>query len=500
MIRDAEGNPLYVCGVARDITERKRAEDALRDEREFVDTAINALQDGFYVLSVEGGGKLVRWNKMFNDVTGFSDEELSNMTVFDFFDEEGKKEQEQFFLELLEKGKAGIEVEIITIDGRRVPCHSQATMIRDAEGNPLYVCGVARDITERKAAERETVEAKEQWEKSFNAIGEAIFIIDDEYRILRHNRAFTEMVGVTGDLTGRKCYEIVHNEDHAPDSCVTCAAITDGRSCKAELFEPFLGRYLVVTADPYIDEQGRVEFVVHTARDITELERSNAELDGFAHAIAHDLKGPRASMGVAIDLIKVMGEGPVTDDTFANVGEALDTMARSVDRAMVLVDGLLALARAGQAPVEVTDVDVGRVLRSVLEEKSGVIEERRVEVKVDERLGTIRANELQVYQVFANLIVNAIKHNDSPEPAIEVRSLPADEPGEHRYLVRDNGPGIPLEDLKRVFLPFFERGKTGETGIGLATVEKIVRVYGGAIRAYNDGGACFEFTLPTRSP
>ncbi len=230
-------------------------------------------------------------------------------------------------------------------------------------------------------------------------------------------------------------------------------------------------------------------------RTLAELERSNAELEGFAHTIAHDLKGPLASMAVATDVIKVMGERPVTDDTFANVGEALDIMVRSVDRATIMVDGLLLLARAGQAPGEVTDVDVGRVVRSVLGEKSGVIEERRVEVTVDERLGTIRANEFQVYQVFANLIVNAIKHNDSPEPAIEVRSLPADEPGEHRYLVRDNGPGIPLEDLERVFLPFFKRGKTGETGIGLATVEKIVRVCGGAIRAYNEDGACFEFSM-----
>jgi len=306
------------------------------------------------------------------------------MTIFDFFDEEGKKKQEQFFLGLLEKGKASIEVEIITRDGRRIPYHGQATMMRDDEGNPLYVCGVARDITERKRAE------------------EALL-------------------------------------------------------------------------------------------------RANAELDSFAHTVSHDLKGHLASMGSAIDLIKVMGERPVADDTFANVGEALDVMSRSVDRATDLVDRLLVLARAGQAPGEVTGVDVGRVLRSVLEDQSGVIEERCVEVTVDERLGTIRANEFQVYQVFANLIGNAIKHNDSPEPAIEVRSLPAGEPGEHRYLVRDNGPGIPEGDLENIFLPFHKGANSKGTGIGLSIVDKVVRLYGGEMRAYNDGGACFEFTLPTRS-
>jgi len=69
-----------------------------------------------------------------------------------------------------------------------------------------------------------------------------------------------------------------------------------------------------------------------------------------------------------------------------------------------------------------------------------------------------------------------------------------DEEGLHRYLTRDNGSGIAPEYLGRIFLPFV-KGKTGETGIGLTTVEKIVAVYGGEIRAYNDNGACFEFTL-----
>jgi signal transduction histidine kinase len=61
--------------------------------------------------------------------------------------------------------------------------------------------------------------------------------------------------------------------------------------------------------------------------------------------------------------------------------------------------------------------------------------------------------------------------------------------------VRDNGTGIPPGDLDRIFTPFFKGRETGGTGIGLAIVEKIVILYGGAIRAYNDGGACFEFTL-----
>ena len=67
--------------------------------------------------------------------------------------------------------------------------------------------------------------------------------------------------------------------------------------------------------------------------------------------------------------------------------------------------------------------------------------------------------------------------------------------GLHKYLVRDSGPGIPPENLDKIFTPFFKGERTGETGIGLSTAKRIVDVYGGAIRAYNDGGACFEISL-----
>ncbi len=77
---------------------------------------------------------------------------------------------------------------------------------------------------------------------------------------------------------------------------------------------------------------------------------------------------------------------------------------------------------------------------------------------------------------------------------LEVSYLGDDENGLHRYLLRDNGSGVRPEDLDEIFVPFF-KGKTGETGIGLSTVVKIVKVYHGEIRAYVDNGSCFEFTL-----
>jgi signal transduction histidine kinase len=70
-----------------------------------------------------------------------------------------------------------------------------------------------------------------------------------------------------------------------------------------------------------------------------------------------------------------------------------------------------------------------------------------------------------------------------------------DEDGAHRYIVRDNGPVIPPESIEMLFVPFYKGRQTGQTGIGLALVDKIINLYGGEIRAFNDNGPCFEFTI-----
>lgn len=242
--------------------------------------------------------------------------------------------------------------------------------------------------------------------------------------------------------------------------------------------------------------KGRVDsdLLVRAIQYGIERHRMLVELDGFAHTVSHDLKGPLTAIKVGSEILQRLTAKPPTETTFKDIDEVAGLISRNVDKANVLIKDILSLAEAGQVPKEVSEVAVRQVVDRILEEKSGDIQERGVTVVVDEDLGRITASPTHIYQVFLNLIGNAISHNDSESPVVEVACLGLDDSGQHIYRVRDNGPGIPPDMLDTAFIPF-TRGRSGGTGIGLSIVEKIIDVYGGGIRAYNDSGACFEFGL-----
>lgn len=162
-------------------------------------------------------------------------------------------------------------------------------------------------------------------------------------------------------------------------------------------------------------------------------------------------------------------------------------------RSSRLINGLLALAEAGNAAEEMCPVEVREEVEKVLEDAAGRIKEKGILVKVDDDLGILTASPVHVYELFSNLINNSVEHCDNEAPLIEVRKLGTDDKG-HAFLVRDNGSGIPAENLDKIFMPFF-KGETGGTGIGLSIVRRIIDTYDGEIKAYNDNGACFEFLI-----
>jgi PAS domain S-box-containing protein len=331
----------------------------------------------------------------------------------------------------------------------------------------------------------------------YEGMGDVMVAIDSENRVVDVNPAGEQMVGEKSDrLLGRQASDVFSD---FPDLVrLLDPEIADARG---EVEVPRSGEkaHLDLRLWPLRDRSGHLMGRLLTLHDVTEIRRAqeelrriNAELEGYAHTVSHDLKGPLTTIGLAGQSIDRLLTLPPSGERDRDMRKLVGALASGTARAESLVTRLLELAEAGQKTVEATDVDLDEVVRRVLDEHRGEIDERHVIVYVD-GLGSIHADAIHAYQLFSNIIGNAIKHNDNPTPIVRVRHLePSD--GMHTFAVCDNGGGIPTDDLERVFDPFFKSDEGG-TGIGLATAERIVKVYCGYIRAYNDSGACFEFAL-----
>jgi signal transduction histidine kinase len=226
-----------------------------------------------------------------------------------------------------------------------------------------------------------------------------------------------------------------------------------------------------------------------------ELKRANEELDAYAHAVSHDLKSPLAAATLANALLRDSAKDASDEELRVEVVESVEAMGHSLEIAHRMVTGLLKVAEAGQIPHLLTDVSISGIVVDVLGEHKATIEKAGTRLEIDEDLGTIKADHTQMYQVFSNVIGNCLRHNESPRPVLKVNYF-GTEDDSHRYKVCDNGAGFPEGDIDKIFRPFFKGARTSDTGIGLSIVDKVIRAYGGWIKATNDGGACFEFAIP----
>jgi signal transduction histidine kinase len=249
------------------------------------------------------------------------------------------------------------------------------------------------------------------------------------------------------------------------------------------------------------DSNGQRRGFIGTIRDTTErkraeqeLQRLNIELEGYAHAVSHDLRSPLTNIGLAaatlVEMVK--NKGLDQDSEIMNVTHIIEGNVRKSSK---LIEDVLELAEASQMPLEIEEVDISGIVSRVLDDNSVLIAENNVLVEVGRDLGSLVANDTQMYQLFSNLIRNAIIHNDNEGPAVRISHDHEPDTGIHRYRVSDNGPGIPEDEFENIFTPFYSMGPTGESGIGLSTVKKIVSIYDGDIQVSSGNGAVFEFTL-----
>ncbi len=200
-ICDDSDDIIRLVGFSRDITERKTHEEELETEREFIDQALDTLNDVFYVLGSDG--RLERWNRRLEQITGRSSEEIAETSAIGFFPVEERDRILAAINETLVEGHATVEANIETSDGTLIPHEFTGRRLTNAAGEVLGLVGIGRNITTRKERKRELKETKSKYEAVVEQSNDGIRIVQDG-TVIFVNERFAELVGrPKGELLGK---------------------------------------------------------------------------------------------------------------------------------------------------------------------------------------------------------------------------------------------------------------------------------------------------------
>lgn len=328
-------------------------------------------------------------------------------------------------------------------------------------------------------------------------LNDGILIVNPRGAVTLINRAAEELLGVDRERALVRTYaEVVRDHElvglirdshrlYDPDAPLPSSFIELGRPRRA------------VQAFAYPIQQGDTDLVIVILRDITELRRTETVRRDFVANVSHDLRTPIASLKALVDTLLA---GALEDETVAR--DFLSRMEVEVDDLARLVEELLELSRAESRRIELHQIpaDVGNLLRRVAARLRPHAEPKEITVSIDapEDLPRGYLDPERIEQVLVNLMHNAIKFSPSGS---DIRLAAETRDGEIELSVTDAGPGIPPDELDRVFERFYKteksRSDTG-SGLGLAIARHLVQLHGGRIWAVSAGrdGTSFRFTVP----
>jgi len=341
--------------------------------------------------------------------------------------------------------------------------------------------------------------ARNEWQQTFDAMSDAVCILDRESTIVQTNQAMANLLGTPrASMIGKKCYAVMHANKCRPADCPGIRCLNSKKACEAEYQEPALGnRWLRVRVDPIIRPDGQLAGVVHSARDITERKAVDRLKDDFLDMVSHEMKTP---LTVVLGGLKtVMVEGSRLEDAER---ESLIRYAYLEAESLAdIVSNLLELSRAEanrlvlqHCTLDLKDVVVEQV-RKAKQQHPG----HHFVTSVPGNLPELYADRTRIERVLSNLLDNAAKY--SPEDSEVIVSAGLDE---DRIVlsIQDRGEGISREDQAKLFNRFERLGKDvhekAGTGLGLVVCQRLVEAHGGRIWVESEPGkgSAFRFSLP----
>ncbi len=486
----------------------------LRKSEEKYRSILNNALEGMYQTSPEGA--FLNANPAMAQLLGYESPEdlIANLTDVrkQMYVDPGLRDD---ILARLEKENkiSGFEMELYRKDGSRIWVSFTSRAHRDAAGRLLCLEGFMSDITERKKTDEKQRAANRQLQDILEFLPDATFVIDQDKKVLAWNRAIEEMTGVPKkEILGKGdyAYAVPFYGERRPIliDLVECpigeleeSYDVAGRRGHIKYIEQYLptlyggrGAYVWATASPLCDKKGNLMAAVESIRDVTyrkqaeeRLKETNRELDAFVYTLAHDLRTPLTVIIGYADYLHENCREKLTPEELGCL-ENISNSGREMDH---LMEDLLALARAGQLERPAVPVETTKVADGVICAHAGQLAQAGMTVEVGP-LPSLPVPKTLLVQMLDNLLGNAIRYGKKEGSVIRIG-------GERngskvRLFVSDQGPGIPPQERQTVFEAFY-RGSTGKhekgSGIGLATVQKIAKLYDGAAWAEETpGGGC----------
>lgn len=496
MIRDNEVHGVTV--LARDITAMKRSEARFTE-------LFESLQEGIYITTPED--KILEVNPALVSMLGYqSKEELLSKKVTEVFVDE---EQRNAVVRDINRSASpqGREITLRRKDGQTVYCLNTASAVRDANGRILRYQGALVDITERRAIEKQLHQQQEFARRLIDSFPDLIFVVDPERRYTFVSPKFKEVLGYEAtDIIGHTFGERTHLDDR-PAMIALFDDLIAGKQNFASIevrvrHTQGEWRSLKCNFSPLFNEEGKIEGVVVSGRDVTEVKRLESQLiqaeklaamGQMLAGVAHELNNPLTAILGASELLR---DRQGVDD---NTKRQLEMTHRQARRAARIVQNLLEFSRPASPQKKPLDLNI--VIDRTLQLHDHSLRRNNVEVDFQTQSGLppIVGDANQLIQIFLNLISNA-------EHAIrEVRQsgriqIRLGRTGNRVFAtVQDDGVGISPEALPKIFDPFFTTKRPGGgTGLGLSICMSIVREHGGNIEAVSlpAGGAAFTVSLP----